>query len=70
MSRKIHITEYLKNKAAHSNCTYANGVVSYQGKQYSWQEFDAAFPIKNVELIISINNKISTNINIDKTKVA
>jgi hypothetical protein len=67
-NKQIHIFKYLENKKAHSNCSYSNGLIEYKGNIYNWEQFDKEFPIKNIQKVISKNNK-ETNKNPDKTKI-
>ena len=68
MSKKIGIAEYLKIRTAHANCSYQNGAINYDGRMFSWQEFDKTYPIDRIEIVGSRNNRL-TNENPDKTKV-
>lgn len=56
-NKQQHIFQYLENKTAHNRCSYHNGKIHYKGISYTYTEFDAAFPIKEIQRVTSINNK-------------
>ena len=49
MTQLTH-SQYCNNRVAHQTASLSNLEIIYQGKVYSYKEFNAAFPVENVVL--------------------
>lgn len=50
MTQLTH-SQYCNNRMAHQNASMSNLEITYQGKVYTYKEFNAAFPVENVSLV-------------------
>lgn len=53
----VTYTQHCHNKLAHQNASLQNMCITYKGKDYSYKEFNEAFPIEGTKIVNADSEK-------------